>query len=321
MIISRTPLRVSLVGGGTDMPSFYEKHPGACLSFAINKYVYVALNDHFVNKYRISYSRTENVESLDLIQHDLIRETLKFSRLQEGFEVVTVADIPGNGTGLGSSSAMIVGLLKCLHRKFMGNDGELQWLAKTAFFIEAHKCHKPVGKQDHYATALGGFNLYIFSDKEVRYTQAPFTVTLERHMLLLWTGIARKSEDILTQQKERFASGNTLGIGKELAVLAETAFYDWVQYRDIQKLAEYISYGWEIKKKLAPWITNEWIDDWYAKAMNNGAWGGKLCGAGGGGFLLFMAPPDTHDRIVKATGLRKIDFKIENEGSKIIYEA
>jgi len=327
MIISKTPLRISLVGGGTDMESFFSKHPGACLSFAINKYVYVIVNRKFDNRFRVSYSKTENVETVEQIEHDIIRETLLRENVKNGLEIVTVADIPGTGTGLGSSSALAVGLLNCLESPKENERITPYWLAETAFDIESNYCHKPCGKQDYYASALGGFHMLNFSKTEVRFTpvssnwdsEKPWSqFDIEENALLLWTGVARPSSDILTQQKENFLSGNTLEIGKELAALAEKTRHDLVIKGDMVDLANNILYGWELKKKLSPWITNEWIDDWFGKAMNNGAWGGKLCGAGGGGFLFFIAPPDTHERIVEATGLRKIDFQIENEGSVII---
>lgn len=305
------------------------------LSFAINKYVYVMVNKKFDDHFRVTYSKTENVDTIDQIEHDLIRETLRYAKAENGLEVVTVADIPGSGTGLGSSSALTVGLLNCLHRRYMkkadfnGGEPSKNWLAETAFMIESEKCHKPVGKQDHYAAALGGFNMIQFSKKSVKYTEVasrwdcnnPWSQgDLEEYMFLLWTGISRPSSDILQIQKDNFSSGKTIEFGKDMINVAKKV-YTYLLDGEIHLAAEQLNNGWEIKKRFSPWISNEWIDNWYQLAMNNGAWGGKLCGAGGGGFLLFVAPPDTHDRIVKATGLRKIDFKIENEGSVIIKRA
>lgn len=314
MIISRTPLRISLCGGSTDVPAFYEKHHGAVLSFAINKFIYVMVNGKFDDKFRVSYSKTENVDTVDEIKHNLIRETLKFAKKKKGLEVVTVADIPGGGTGLGSSSALLVGLLNCLYK-----DQSPNWLAETAFDIESGACRKPVGKQDHYASALGGINYMQFSKKSVSYKPIVCSENPEKYMLLLWTGISRPSSDILEKQKEGFTVGSTTEHGLALAKLAKETTRHLVENGDLLKLGENISAGWEIKKKLSPWITNEWVDDWYNKAMENGAYGGKLLGAGGGGFLFFMAAPDSHARIIKATGLRAIPFKIENKGSEVVY--
>jgi len=324
MIISRTPLRISLVGGGTDMPAFYEQHPGTVASFAINKYVYVIVNQKFDDKYRISYSKTENSDSLDGIKHDLIRETLREAKKLNGMEVVTVADIPGSGTGLGSSSAVIVGLLNCFYKEQSSN-----WLAETAFDIEAKTCRKPVGKQDHYIAALGGFNLLQFSKKKIIYSSVesrwdcenPWSQNdLEKKMLLLWTGMTRSSSDILQKQKDGFSNGKNTEFGVQLSNLAHD-FHGELINGEIKEAAKLISVGWEIKKNLSPWISNDFIDNWYKLAMQNGAWGGKLLGAGGGGFLFFLAPPETHSRIIKATGLQRIGFKIENRGSEVIYEA
>lgn len=324
MIISKTPLRISLVGGGTDVPAFYEKHPGAVVSFSIDKYIYVAVNEKFDDSVRVSYSKTENRAVVDDIKHDLIRETLKFAHKVKGLEITTMADIPGNGTGLGSSSSLTVGLLNCLYR-----DQTPNWLAETAFAIEAGACRKPVGKQDHYASALGGFNYIQFSKKRVVYEDVKSLWDADNtwsqnelceHMLLLYTGMTRQSTDILTKQKEGFQSGDTIQFGAELSNFAKEFLHKLV-YGCIEDAARIISQGWEIKKKLSPWITNDFIDDWYEKGMNNGAWGGKLLGAGGGGFLFFMATPDTHHRITKATGLKRVPFRIENNGSEIVYEA
>lgn len=333
MIVSRTPLRISLIGGSTDVPAFYEKHPGVCVSFAINKYVYIAVNDKFDGRYRVSYSRTENVEKISDIKHSLVKKVLtaydgspEIHNFRNGLEVVSVADIPGEGTGLGSSSSFVVGLTNAIRAKLNYVDMSKVDLADHAFQME-QQINPHIGKQDHFAAAFGGFNFYAFNKDDTDWiipvrsmwdSEFPWSWNeLHSHMLLLWTGITRKSDDLLKSQKEGFDSGKTLDIGKELVFHAHE-FHRYLVDGKIQRAAQVMLGGWLLKRELAPGITNEWINNWIEAAMNNGAWGGKLLGAGGGGFLFFFAPPDTHDRIVKATGLRKIDFNIDHEGSVII---
>lgn len=338
MIVCRTPLRVSLVGGGTDVPEFFEKHPGCVVSMAINKYVYIMVNDKFDGRYRVSYSRTENVDKISDIKHNLVRTALEtwkagsggtgWGHFNQGLEIVSISDIPGEGSGLGSSSSFMVGLLNAFRYRNQGGSGEFPKKMMADYAFEIEQISNPsIGKQDHYAAAFGGLNLYVFNKDDNDWI-VPISERLDcinpwswselhEHMLLLWTGTTRKSNDILRAQKEGFDSGRSFQVGKELSSLAHQ-FAQSLSDGSIQTAASIISTGWALKQSLAPGISNQWIDDWYAKAMNNGAWGGKLCGAGGGGFLFFIAPPDTHDRIVKATGLRKIDFNIDHEGSVII---
>jgi D-glycero-alpha-D-manno-heptose-7-phosphate kinase len=305
MIISKTPLRVSLVGGGTDVPAFYEQSPGAVVSFAISKYIYVAVNEKFDGCFRVSYSVTENVDRVEEIKHSLVRHTLKHQKPKAGLEIVSIADIPGEGTGLGSSSAFEVGLLHA----FNWNEHYVspRLLAETAFQIE-RECHRDIGKQDHYAAAYGGFNRFRFkpSSVDVEMLYPPDM----RWFLLLYTGITRKADDLLRAQSKAFQA-DKLAIGKEMAALAEN-FSE-------ENISETLQDGWVLKKRLYKGVTNDQIDDWYIRAIMAGAQGGKICGAGGGGFLLFYAPPDAHEGIVKATGLRKVDFQISTEGSKVIY--
>lgn len=333
MIIARTPLRISLAGGGTDMPAFYKNQPGMAVSFAINKYIYVVVNPRFDDRLRVSYSKTEIVDNVADIQHDIIRAVLHYAKVQWGLEIVTVADIPGSGTGLGSSSSLTVGLLNCLHRMEMQKrdyaceDPSPNWLAETAFSIEENSCHKSVGKQDHYAAVLGGFNMLEFHPKKTVYTEVESRWDCENpwsrqefsdNALLLWTGISRSSTDILAEQKEGFASGKNLEHGKDMIKLTEK-LYMHLRNGNIKEAGQTMGESWEVKKKFSRHISNEWIDDWHQKAMSAGAWGGKLCGAGGGGFLFFLAPIQNHKKIVQSTGLRKIDFEISSNGSEIIY--
>ena len=327
MILTRTPLRISLIGGSTDIPDFYNQHPCICTSFAINKYIYIMLNERFDGKYRLAYSQIEVVDKVEEIQHNLIRDTLKHymnekdKSVLSGLEITSIADIPG-GTGLGSSSAYLVGLIKAIQDR-LGIESD----SKTALANHAHKIESisnpGIGKQDHFAAAYGGFQRYLFKRDfdAVERVQSKWDcanpwneVELEKNMLLLWTGISRSSNAIMTDRKKGFASGETIPQGKELVELA-IHFIQYLESGEVEKAAKYITAGWELKKSFAPGISNDQIDGWINAALNNGAWGGKLCGAGGGGFLFFFAPHNAHKRIVKATGLRQIDFKIEHEGS------
>lgn len=335
MIISRTPMRISLIGGGSDTPAFYEKYPGLCISFSINKYVYIFLNEKFDGKYRVSYSQTENVDSIDQIKHNLVRTALNqwksgsggtgWDKFANGLEIVSIADIPGEGSGLGSSSSFTVGLLQAFEQLQNKEPMGKEYLYKYAFGVE-RQVNPNIGIQDHMAATMGGFNRLSFNgvnfySEEVKSKwdcENPWSWNeLHGTMLLLWTGISRKSDDILKAQKEGFQAGKNIEIGKDMVEFAK-AFYENLTAGRINIAAQYVTDGWMLKKRLAPGISSIEIDYWINEGLKNGAWGGKLLGAGGGGFIFFMAPPDSHERIVKATGLRKVDFNIDYEGSVII---
>lgn len=320
MLITRTPLRISLVGGGSDVKSFYTKHTGAVVSFCINHYVYVSVNKKFDGKLRVSYSKTENVDSVDDLQHELVRESMRLFNLKSGLEITSVSDIPGNGTGLGSSSSFTVGLLKALGESTV-NTGIL---AERAYTVEAEKCFKAVGKQDHYAAAFGGLNYFVFGKNKVEWEPISQTLKLihelESHSLLLWTGIARDGNEILKKQNKTFLDGGNIQIGRQLAGMATDLNCEMRDGISMPRLGEFLQEGWRLKKFLAQGISNKKVDDWYEAGMWKGAYGGKLLGAGGGGFMYFLAPPHLHDLIVEETGLRKIEFKLEHEGAKVIYE-
>lgn len=319
MIVTRTPLRISLIGGGSDMPSFYKKHPGMVISFAIDKYVYVSVNKKFDGKLRVSYSSTENVEDVSDLKHDLVRETLKNFKIKSGLEITSVADIPGTGTGLGSSSAFTVGLVKAL-----GRETDPATVAERAFYVEAESCHRPVGKQDQYASAFGGFNQILFGKNRVAVTPLlpshAWISDFESHALLLWTGMTRDAGEILKAQDKAFRDGGNLEYGKRLVDLAHEFHQDLMDSATMDRLGTLLHISWITKKGLARGVSNQKIDDLYTTALSCGAHGGKLLGAGGGGFLFFLAPPERHGKIVEATGLRKVDFKIEQRGSEVIYD-
>lgn len=319
MIISKTPLRISLVGGGTDVPAFYKQSNGAVLSFTINKFVYVAINDKFDHRFRVSYSQTENVETIEEIQHDIVKTVLNefISKTKNGLEVVSMADIPGEGSGLGSSSSFTVGLVSALEHKYFQEQKQEGRLAEFSFEIEK-RVNSSIGKQDHYAAACGGLNLFQFTDTHVEITPMDADMVSD-NLLLLWTGISRSARRRLKEQAKAFESNpSVLKNGKDMAFIAK-ALASEIGRGNLNAIGPYLHENWTLKKKLHDDVSSEQIDAWYEIAIKNGAIGGKLCGAGGGGFMLFYAPQEKHEDIVNATGLRKIDFEIETEGSRIVY--
>jgi len=309
MIIARTPLRISFVGGGSDLPAFYREEPGAAVSATIDKYVYVTVSPKFDGSIRAAYSVTENVEQASDLQHDLIREALRLLAVGS-VEIHSIADIP-SGTGLGSSSAFAVGLIKALEN-YHGCDRIWHKLADMACELEINHCQHPIGKQDHYAAAFGGLKLYHFlPDETVGVTPIVCdAIELRQHLLLLYTGSARQGsagQVLAGQQQDRDAV-------RELKELAER-FAGMLVAGAFAQCGEIMDWAWSIKRR----FIGDSIDHWYAAALQAGAWGGKLCGAGGGGFLLFLAPPERHDAITLALGLRRVPIRLSTVGSQVIY--
>lgn len=325
MIISRTPLRISFLGGGTDLPAFYSRYGGAVISAAIDKYVYVSANRKFDGKTRVSYSKTEIVDDPKDLEHELVRESLGLYN-ERGLEITSVSDIPGNGTGLGSSSSFTVGLLGCISgMQRHGVPWPASMLAETAYSIEANLCGHPVGKQDQYAAAYGGFNFYEFCETGHISVQPLVTKNgemeyLQNHLMLFWTGQTRSANAILEEQKSHFSARNerVIEAGKRLKNIAMIAHQEFRSGSFIN-LGYFMKESWELKKELSTGITNENVDYLYKKAIKAGATGGKLCGAGGGGFFLFWVEPDKHEEVSKQLGLPQVKFNLENEGSKVIY--
>jgi D-glycero-alpha-D-manno-heptose-7-phosphate kinase len=323
LIISRTPLRVSFLGGGSDLPSYYRRHGGAVLSTTIDKSVYVTVSQKFDNAIRVSYSRTEEVAYASQIEHGLVRESLALLGIEGGIEITSVADIPAKGTGLGSSSSFTVGLLNALHA-YRGHSAAAATLAKESCQIEIDRCGEPIGKQDQYAAAFGGFNLIRFHEDEsieVKKVICPQAVSaLQAHLLFFYTGITRSASVLLKQQSIELARpGAKLSAMGELVRLAEIAYADLCS-GSIASLGAMLHEGWQIKKQMVDGITNSVIDEAYQAAINAGAEGGKLLGAGGGGFLMFLAPPERHDAIRKAvSSLRETPFRLSPQGSSIIF--
>jgi len=321
MIISRTPLRISFAGGGTDLSAFYKNQPGAVTSTAINKYLYVTINKKFDNRIRVSYSKTENVDHVDDLHHGLVREAMKLTGLDRGVEITTIADIPSRGTGLGSSSSLTVGLLNALYA-YQGIMRSRQTLANEACQIEIDILGEPIGKQDQYIAAYGGIQYIQFNPDESVYVDpvicSPKTkLALEKHMLLFYTGITRKASKILTKQiKNTGKKSENLKKMKELSEKVR----DSICKNKVNDVGKYLHRGWLYKKELANGISNPIIDEYYEKALSVGALGGKILGAGGGGFLLIFCELKNQERVKMALKeLPVVPIKLEPQGSKIIY--
>ena len=320
MIMTRTPFRISLAGGGTDLSAFYKKQPGAVLSTAINKYMYITVNKYFDDSIILKYRKTELVKRVSQIRHPILRECLRSVGIERGIEITSMADVVG-GTGLGSSSSFTVGVLHALHA-FKGEFRTPEQLAREACAIEIGRLKEPIGKQDQYIGAYGGFQFIEFMpDEAVRVDPVVFPAkareALASRLILLYTGQTRSASSILRRFRARFGAKDSAL--KRMRALAEET-RKAMQAGKIDELGELLHEGWELKKSVSGGISNPRIDRAYAAARRAGAEGGKVLGAGGGGFLLLLAPAGKRESIVGALpGWREIPFKFELEGSKIIY--
>lgn len=322
MIITRTPLRVSLVGGGTDMPAFYTLYGGAVISMAVDKYIYITVNPKFDGKIRVSYSVTENVTDPAMLKHDLVRAALELFT-ENGIEITSISDIPGEGSGLGSSSSFTVGLLLALSEK-CGGKWSPKTLAESAYLVENKFADHVTGKQDQYAAAFGGLKYYEFcKDGTVRVQ--PFDLLDEEkdfilsRMLLFWTGRTRKASHILKEQSHNLKSHlEYMEIGQAILETANN-LQAQLALGHFDAIGEALHNNWHLKRRLAKGITDNVIDKYYQDAIHAGAKGGKICGAGGGGFFLFYAEPETHAAIEAAIGLRRVPIRLEERGSTVIY--
>jgi D-glycero-alpha-D-manno-heptose-7-phosphate kinase len=324
MIISRTPLRVSFVGGGSDLPAFYRRHGGAVLSTAIDKYVYVTVSKKFDEAIRVAYSKTEEAQSVDEIRHPIFRAALKLFSCSGGIEITTVADVPSHGTGMGTSSSFCVGLLSALaafQNRLMSRDE----LSELSCRVEIEMCGEPIGKQDQYSAAFGGFNLIEFRPDE-SVTVSPIAMSrstrerLERRLLLFYTGLGRRASSILAEQATAVASDEDIqGLLVRMVKLAYS-LRDELTKGNLHSFGEILHENWMLKRALSDKISSASIDAWYETARKNGAVGGKLLGAGGGGFLMFYAEESRHQDIVCSLApLRQLAFKFESLGSMIIF--
>lgn len=324
MIISRTPLRISFVGGGSDLPSFHSHEPGAVVSTTINKYIYITVNRKFDHKIRASYSVTEIVDHVDDLRHELIREALKMTGQSGGIEITSISDIPSQGTGLGSSSTYTVGLLNALYAH-IGQHAGAERLAREACIIEIERCGKPIGKQDQYIAAYGGLQHIQFNPDESVYVDPiicnpAVKRTLQRNLMMLYTGITRSSETILREQNANTASSEEKRSSLRRMVRLAGDLRAALSANDLNGFGELLHQGWMEKKSLASGISDQRIDRWYDTARQHGAIGGKILGAGGGGFLLLYVPQDRQAEVAGALpDLQRIDVHFAPQGSKIIY--
>jgi len=324
MIISRTPLRMSFAGGGSDLPDFYRRHGGAVVSSAIDKYIYVNINQKFDNGIRVAYSKTEEVASVEEIEHPIVRAALKHLEIDGGVEITTIADIPSRGTGLGSSSSFTVGLLHGLNA-FKGRYVSNNQLGADGCHVEIDLCGAPIGKQDHYAAAFGGLNFLEFKpDDSVIVSpvicQRSTLRELQASLVVFYTGIVRSAATVLQRQSAEIASSDSKRGALIRMVELAYCLRDELQKDNLAAFGEILHENWMLKKSIASCVSSSDIDGWYNAARRAGAVGGKILGAGAGGFLLFFAPAERHAAIKAALPrLRPISTAFEPLGSRIIF--
>jgi D-glycero-alpha-D-manno-heptose-7-phosphate kinase len=327
MIVARTPFRISFAGGGSDIPSYYRQaasleSAGAVVSTTIDKYIYIVIHPYFHNKLRIRYAKTEDVDRVEEIQHPLVRECLQMLRVDKGMEIASFADVPA-GTGMGSSSAFTVCLLHALHA-LRSHAVTAEHLAEQACDIEINRAHEPIGKQDQYATTFGGLN-YIRFHKNESVEVAPIRCSvetksdLEQHLMLFYVGQERPARSILIEQGQNMSNKDKLVRVEKMVELA-SELRRVLEKDDISSFGEILDEGWKLKSCLAAGISNSMVETNYKLAKEAGAAGGKLLGAGGGGFLLLFCRPERQSQVREAlSDLREMQFKMTASGSQVIH--
>jgi len=321
LIIVQTPLRVSFFGGGTDFPSFFCSEGGCVLTSAIDKYIFITIKERFDCNIRIGYTRTEMVDRVEDIQHELIREALIKTGIDRGVEVTTMGDIPSAGSGLGSSSTVTVGALHAMYA-YQGEMVQAERLASEACEIEIGKLGKPIGIQDQYIAAYGGLRFLEFQqDGSVSVEKILLDPNLKRKLneslLLFFTGVTRKADTILDEQKKNI--NDRLDVLRTMKQMAYQAREE-LKAGNLDVIGELLHESWQLKKQLASQISNGEIDQVYKAALKAGALGGKITGAGGGGFLLLYCPYDKRESIRSAlNSLQELPFQLEQDGSKVIF--
>ena len=318
MLLSKTPLRISFVGGGSDYFNNKSNVKGRVISVSINKYLYVTLNKRYNNQIRAAYSETEIVKSTNDLKHNIIRESLKKYSIKNGVELTTIADVPSSGSGLASSSALSVGLAHSF-RKFKKLKITKKTLAEDACDIEINKCKKPIGMQDQYSTAFGGLNKIEFSNNKVIVKKIPLNdqdlTIFKNHLMLFYTGINRQADKILTNIKK---SGNQFKNYEKLSYLAKN-FEKELLNKNFQNCGEILHENWNLKRSLDKSVSSINLDNIYSIAKKSGAVGGKILGAGGGGYFLFLVKPKYKKKLKNnLKKLQEINFNFTKDGSRLI---
>jgi D-glycero-alpha-D-manno-heptose-7-phosphate kinase len=321
MIITQTPLRISFFGGGTDFKNFYQHEEGCVLSSAIDKYIFVIVKERFVHMIRVGWTRTELVDKVNEIQHELVRQALLMTGVEQQIEIDTIGDIPATGSGLGSSSAVTAGVLNALYH-YRNYTPSQEQLAQQACQIEIERLMKPIGKQDQYIVAFGGLRFIRFqADEGVTVESVELSESerrrLNQQLMLFYTNTARRSESVLSEQNTNIRY--RLDVLRDLKAMAYQGRV-LLENGDFDDFGRLLHEGWQFKKKLASRITNTAIDDIYQKAIETGALGGKITGAGGGGFLLLYCPREKqYDVRAALSPLQELPFHLEKFGSKVIF--
>lgn len=316
-------MRMSFVGGGSDLPAFYREEMGAVLSTSIDKYMYICVNKKFDGRIRISYSRTEEVDQRKDIDHPLVRNAMELVGIDGGVEIASMADIPSKGSGLGSSSAYTVGVLNALHT-FQNQHVSREQLAREACTVEIDRCGSAIGKQDQFAAAFGGMNLIQFSPDEsvsVDPVVCPPSLLqrMEDSILVFFTGRTRSASEILSSQSVAMQMAGRRALMRRMVELA-FEMKKQLEAGSLEHIGAMLDENWHLKAQLAAGITDSQIDEWYAKGKANGALGGKLLGAGNGGFIMFYAPMEMHTQITKALSmLELVKFRFDRTGTQIVH--
>ena len=320
MIITQTPLRIGLLGGGTDLPGYYREHGGRVLNCAIDKYVYVIVKQRFDDDIYVNYSKKEIVSRVEDLEHELVREAMLMTGVANGVEITTLADIPSAGSGLGSSSAVTVGLLHTLFA-YQGRQVTAEELAERACMIEIERCGKPIGKQDQYIAAFGGVRDIRFGPGDEVIAEelglsAAQRRALQQQIMLFYTGITRSADSILAEQ-----NANITATRPELSLLRDLAGFavDRLRDGDVDAIGAMVRESWEAKRKLASGVSNEQTEAAVSRALSAGASGVKLAGAGGGGFLLVICPVERQHAVRQSlAGMQELPVKLDHLGSRVV---
>ncbi len=324
MIIVRTPLRISFVGGGSDLKAYYHQDQGQVVCTAIDKFVYAIVKERFDDMIYINYSQKETVAHVDEIQHDLVREAMKITGVKKGIEITTLADIPSSGSGLGSSSSVTVALLHALYT-YQNELITAEQLAQEACRIEIDILGKPIGRQDQYASAYGGVNLFTFMAGDITERRpVRMNPAVQRKfassLLLYYTGITRSANNILDQQGKNMGAKEKRRHMQAMVKLVDP-FAVAMEDGNITNCGKLLEQNWKLKQQMAPGISNPTIEAMYSRAKTAGALAGKICGAGGGGFLLLMVARENQNQVFEAMeSYREMPFMIEQSGSKVIFD-